>query len=185
MIPPWKAEAALDLGPRDSSTLAWISVKLYVTREYARATADIPGTAEHIIAKTNQGYANSGVLLRIWIHCIEIYLDPEDYDGSTMLTNFYNYKSSMSELLGSADITMLLTSDSNVGGIAYVNTVDWPMGMATKYSAESDLTFGHEVGHIYGGSHDEDTVAWEGGTPPHAHGVGYRLPGTGKATILA
>jgi len=48
-------------------------------------------------------------------------------------------------LLGSADIAMLLTSKSNVGGIAFVNTDFYVTGMTTKKGAEEGFVFGHEV----------------------------------------
>ncbi len=102
-----------------------------------------------------------------------------------MLYNFRTYKGSVDELRGSADIAMLLTKSSNVGGIAYVNSAAWPIGMSTKWGAESSYTFGHEVGHILGGDHDRAQLEHEGRSPPHSYGVGYLMPGTGKHTILA
>ena len=47
-----------------------------------------------------------------------MYDGEEDFDAGTMLGNFRTSKGTVSELLGSADITVLLTSTSSVGGIA-------------------------------------------------------------------
>jgi len=119
--------------------------KVYYTREYGRQTSDVPGAVENILAVTNQGYRNSGVNIRLFRHCIEEYSGQEVHDGTKMLTDFTKSKGNIKDLLGSADLAMLLTSKSNVGGIAFINTKYWPVGMATKWGAESGVIFGHEA----------------------------------------
>ncbi len=114
-----------------------------------------------------------------------MYDGEEDFDAGTMLGNFRTSKGTVSELLGSADITVLLTSTSSVGGIAYLNSVGWPVGMATKWAAETRYVFGHEVAHIFGADHNKEQLAYEERGPAHTYGVGYLIPGTSKTTILA
>ena len=43
------------------------SVKFYYTQEFAATTEDIDGFLDLVIAETNQGFANSGINLKVII----------------------------------------------------------------------------------------------------------------------
>ena len=57
--------------------------------------------------------------------------------------------------------------------------------MARAGLALSQFTFGHEVGHILGGSHNKEANIAAGRTPFVSYGVGYLIPNTNKRTIMA
>ncbi len=133
----------------------------------------------------NQGFANSGVKIRVYLHCTELYSGEEIYGGTQMLTAFTRSKGTVRALLGSADVAMLMTSASNVGGVAFVGAASHPVGMCTKRGAESAFTFGHEMGHILGGDHDRQQLQKEGRSPIRSYAVGYLMRGTDKHSILA
>ncbi len=47
---------------------------------------------DNILAITNQGYLNSGVLINLVLHCTEEYTGAEESGNSAMLAAFRNYK---------------------------------------------------------------------------------------------
>ncbi len=95
--------------------------------------------------------------IRLYQHCSsEAYSGKEIHNGAKLLQQFARSKGSVKSLLGSADMAVLLaSSDSSVGGVAYLGLLDNPVAMVTKRGAEAGFTFGHEVGHILGGDHDK------------------------------
>ena len=86
--------------------------------------------------------------------CIEEYAGKEIFDAFDMFFDFLLSKDSVSALLGSADITMLITRAMNTGGYAWIGSPSRPGGIVPKYMAEEWFNFGHEVGHILGGHHN-------------------------------
>ena len=98
------------------------------------------------VERTNQGYVNSRVSLRLFVHCVEEYRGEEKDSDQAMVRAFkaykvrrikkgYNYKkkeetpclllifqSSVAELLGSADLAILLVKTDSYGGVAYLNS---------------------------------------------------------------
>ena len=56
-----------------------------------------------------------------------------------------------------------------------------PIGMARASLSLSQFTFGHEVGHILGCSHNIEQTP----NPFVSYGVGYLIPNTNERTIMA
>ncbi len=69
------------------------------------------------------------------------------------------------------------------GGIAYLDAPSVPVGVVENRSYRYYYAFGHEVSHLLGATHDVDTL--DGKTPPYSYGVGNRIEGTRKHTIMA
>lgn len=61
----------LELGAADRDTIAEVSVKVYYTPQLARAVSNIRGVVDLAIAETNSGYRDSGVRIRLKLHCLE------------------------------------------------------------------------------------------------------------------
>ncbi len=60
-------------GRSDNETIANVTMTVYYTREVARTTDNIDGLIESIVAKTNQGYINSGVKMRVIPRCRQLF----------------------------------------------------------------------------------------------------------------
>ncbi len=95
-----------------------------------------------MVERTNQGYVNSRVNLRLFVHCVEEYRGEEKDSDQAMVRAFKAYKvrrlqlqrdekrllffltfqSSVTELLGSADLAILLVKTYSYGGVAYLNS---------------------------------------------------------------
>ena len=58
---------------------------------------------------TNEGYAQSGVLLRLKLICAEQYTGPVRDPCAEQLVEFREHKGSIEALLDTADVTMLLS----------------------------------------------------------------------------
>ena len=93
----------LKQGLEDSTTLVTYSLKVYYTIEFGEKTEDIPLFVEQMVSEINQGYINSEIPVRVKLHCIEAANVNEVKDGSDMLDNFRNLKSSVAETRQTAD----------------------------------------------------------------------------------
>jgi hypothetical protein len=109
-------------------------------------------------------------------------------------------------MLNSADTAFLLTSDSNVCGVGYLDSSYYPFAMATHKCARYDsndkthiyktfiplhinrgyYTFAHELGHVFGAAHDRDASS----NAPYSYGYGKKFlkgatDNTGYRTLMA
>ena len=171
----------------DNVTMVTYSVKFYYTPQFAAVTADIDGFIDQVIAETNQGYANSQVPLQVVKHCSELATINDDASASTVLTNFKNMKGSVAELRGSADAAAILVNDFDSCGIGYLNVIGSGNTVtATKKScAVGYYSFGHEVGHNIGLTHDPATSTNTAYPYGHGHLIEQGTASTGYRTILA
>ncbi len=51
--------------PIPDRTLVTFTIKFYYTPEFAASTPDIDGYLDQVVAETNQGFANSGIEVRV------------------------------------------------------------------------------------------------------------------------
>ena len=65
---------------------------------------------ENTIEITNDGFAQSGVLIRLRLICTELYTGPETNDAIQQLEAFRDHKGSVANVRDTADIAMLLVS---------------------------------------------------------------------------
>ena len=171
----------------DTKTTVTYSIKFYYTPEFKATTPDIFGFVMQVLAETNLGYANSGVPLVAIAHCIEAATINDDSSANTVLTNFRDMKSSTTELRGGADAAAILVNSFSSCGIAYLNTISsGSLVSATKKScAVGYYSFGHEVGHNIGLTHDPDTSTNSKYAYGHGHLIAAGTASTGYRTILA
>ena len=166
----------------DNTTMVYISVRFYFTPKFLVKTPDVVGFVAKIAALTNQGFQNSMVPITIVVHCIEPLNIPELYSAQEQLSKFENFKGNHKDILGSADAATLLVSGENFSscGIAYFDVASSgrTISVVTKSCADTNYSFGHELGHNLGCAHnvEDDT------NPANPYAFGYFFPaGQGKS----
>merc|ERR1719186_157041 len=144
----------------DTTTIVTYTVKVYYTRQFQAATADIDGFLDQVIQETNQGYINSKVPLRVKLFCSELATINEINSSSQMLRKFEKMKGSFEALRGTADQAALLVNSLKGCGIATgINTVrsGKTTSVTKKSCALGYYSFGHELGHNIGLAHNTET----------------------------
>ncbi|MGA1238475.1 MAG: 3-coathanger stack domain-containing protein [Limisphaerales bacterium] len=148
---------------------------------------------EHVdlaLAETNQGYANSGVNLRLELACLyetgflettAIENDVEDFrnNGDGKGDEVHQLRADFD-----ADMCCLITDGRDYSWCGWSYGFDYTsrdnMFQATSYScATGNFSFAHEFGHTQGCRHNDDLALL-----PFAYGHGYRKD-TYWATIMA
>ena len=127
-------EGLLQKGKDDSDTMVEVSISIWFTTEFAAMEEDVQGYINTCFEEANAALANSLVPMRLKHHGTRLYEKEEIYDGEDMLYAFAD-SGSKDVILNSADASYLLTSKSNVCGIAYFDTVAVPFAMATHSCA--------------------------------------------------
>ncbi len=149
------------------------------------------GTA---VAETNQGYVNSGVDHRVaLVHAEQVAYSEAGFNWSTTLTrlkepsdSYLNVVHTMRETYG-ADQVALIVDNSAYCGLAYLMTTPAPSfdgyafsvvhhGCATGY-----YSFGHELGHNMGSTHDHDNAS----NGAFSYSFGYQAPNAAFRTVMA
>merc|ERR1711892_1073286 len=180
-------ENLLATAEADNTTAASYSVMFYYTPEFEAITSDIRGYIDQVLAETNQGYAQSGVPLTVTHFCTEAATINDIQDTSDLISAFKNMKDSVEELRNTADATALLVEDFNSCGVAYMNTVSYgyTISVCQKSCALGYYSFGHEIGHNLGLTHNPEVAS----NSYYTHGTGHLIQqgsaSTGYRTILA
>jgi len=168
-----------------STTTVTYTVKVYYTPQFAAVTADIEGFIEQVIEETNQGYINSGALLRVAVCSIEQATINDGLYGEEMLNTFKDMKGTTEALRGTSDATVLLVNSFDSCGIAYKNSISSgeTISVIRKSCALGYYSFGHEIGHNIGLQGDlEENSAYPFG---HGHLIEQGTALTGYRTIMA
>ena len=179
-------ESLQAIAEADNATAASYSVMFYYTPEFAAITSDIQGYIDQVLAETNQGYANSEVPLTVTHFCTEAATINDIQDTSDLITAFKNMKESVDELRNTADATALLVEDFNSCGVAYMNTISYgyTISVCQKSCALGYYSFGHEIGHNMGLTHNPEVAS----NSYYAYGTGHLIQqgtaSTGYRTIL-
>jgi len=149
---------------------------------------------EHIdlaVAESNQGYANSGVTMRMELACL--YHTTSGTETTAIENDVANFRNSgdskWNEVHGlrasyDADMCCLLTDGRDTAWCGWSYGFDYTsyanMFQATAYDcATGNFTFAHEFGHTQGCRHDTDN-----NLTPFAYGHGFRN-GNNWRTIMA
>merc|ERR1711962_205050 len=168
-------------GIDDDTTIVTFSVKYYYTLDFAETFDDNDGIDdffEQLTKLTNQGYIDSKIPVRLISHCIEATNLRDVDDSSKMLETFTNMKGSPEKLRGSADAAALFVVSLDTCGRAYKD--GWRQGWRSGWTIsvqkkkrvdESNFTFGHELGHNFGCSHDR-TTNWAPYNYAYGHFIG-------------
>jgi len=161
-------------GIDDDTTIVTFTVKYYYTLDFAETFEDnkqIDNFFFQLTAMTNQGYIDSKIPVRIESHCIEATKLREVDNADKMLETFREMKESPAALRGSADVAALFVKKLDNCGLAYLDSWrnGWTINVQKKSCVdESNFTFGHELGHNFGCSHDR--FASKSAKYPYAYG---------------
>jgi len=174
-------------GIEDTTTPATYSVMFYYTADFEAITPDIPGFIDQVLAETNQGYINSQIPLTVTKFCIEAATINDMEQSSDLLRAFYNMKSSKAELRNTADAAALFAADFSSCGRAYTNTI-WSgntLSITQKSCALGYYSFGHELAHNMGATHNEEAATNGNYDYGHGHLIEQGEASKGYRTILA
>merc|ERR1719483_810222 len=202
-VPSFKADKAVKLdipvssntefeqlrldGAADNITSASYSVMFYYTPEFIAITSDISGYIDQVLAETNQGYANSGVPFTVTKFCVEAATINDIQDTSEFINAFANMKPSAAALRNTADAAALLAVDFNSCGVAYMSQISsgYTLSVCQKSCALGYFSFGHELGHNMGLTHNPEAAS----NNYYSYGTGHLIQqgtaSTGYRTILA
>ena len=184
-----KDRSLLEQGKTESSSLVEYSVQVYYTEEFESVTSDVPMFVHNMIAETNQGYATSGIPLRVRLFCAQKAADITEVNSmNSMLSKFRFMNHNITELRNTADVAVLLTSDGDSCSMSYADQPRLTLGVVKKACAINYLTFGHTTGHMFGASHNKESVSHR--VPFFPYGLGNRFkrgssPNSGLVTIMA
>ena len=176
-----------DSGIRDTTTQATYSVMFYYTADFKAITSDIPGYIDQVLAETNQGYANSQVPITVTRFCIEAATINDIQDTGDFIDAFKNMKPTTSALRNTADAAALLSKDFNSCGVAYLNTINsgYTISICQKSCALGYFSFGHELGHNMGLTHNKESSTNSYYPYGHGHLIQRGSASQGYRTILA
>ena len=141
-------------GTKDNTTMAFISVKIYFTREFAKITNNINDFVNKMLAITNQGFLNSKVPITVVMNCLEE-TDLEETGSSDSILSTFAYSKSSESLRQTADTATLLVA--NLGrscGNAYKDAFEGNAFSVVKKSCVETFTYGHELAHNLGCQHN-------------------------------
>ena len=118
--------------------------------------------------------------MTITTHCIEQASISDDESSSTLLTNFRNMKGDTETLRGTADAAALIYEDSSGCGRAYLYAYSNQLSLSiTKKScATGYYSFGHEIGHNLGATHNPE----ESTNSVFDYGTAHLIQPTGATT---
>jgi peptidyl-Asp metalloendopeptidase len=180
-LPPMEADhAALPLAsaPQQRTAAAGINARVMIvfSDNAARALADPVGLAHLAVAETNDGYARSGVAHRLEM-VGNVYLS-EYRDSGALGTDLSRLKETRDGVIDwihnrrneqRADLVTLITAGGDACGVGYFNSgAGSAFTVATKDCATGYYSYGHELGHNYGATHNP--AAGSNNVYPYGHG---------------
>jgi len=152
-----------------TNRIATITVTVYVTRTLKRAVRNLELFIQQVIDETNQGYINSGALIRIALHCIlltDIADGQSDSDTLKQLEALGSYRDNYNGVRKSADTAILLVKQFKRPTACGLNNFDSfrygrTLGVVKKSCALGYYSFGHEVAHGMGLTHNREQAVKE------------------------
>jgi hypothetical protein len=171
----------------DNTTLVEYSVKIYYTAEVEADTADLEGFIQLIIAETNQGYINSNIPLRVKSHCPEkVTSIIESGNMEYLLEDLTNLNNDLAVTRDGADVAALIALYADGCGLAWFDALanGQTFSITKKSCATGYYSFGHEIGHNIGATHDP--YAGSNNVFPYGHGhlIEAGAASTGLRTIM-
>lgn len=184
-----------DGSPGDTPTANRVRVLVAYTPDAQSLTSSVQGqTMQELvdlaILESNQGYANSGVTLRLELACLYETVYNETTAIETDVARFRNSGDGFMDEVHTlrtdydADMCCLMVDGTDTDWCGWAFGFDYTaydnMFQATVYScATGNFTFAHEFGHTQGCRHDNDNS-----TSPFAYAHGFRN-GNNWRTIMA
>jgi len=176
-------QAAPDLSADTGSVIDVLVVYTPAARVAEGGAAAIRNLATLAVAQTNETYANSGITTRLALaHTQEIAYGETgnwDLDLSRLRGTSDGYMDSVHALRDTyhADVVVLLVDNHALCGMAYLMGTVSPSFASSAFAlvdtscATSNLTFGHEIGHIQGARHDWYVDATDNSPFTYNHGT--------------
>lgn len=159
-------------GKEDKTKLATFTVTVYITKEFKRKVANPKLVIDGMIAMTNQGYINSGALIRIALHCIQETNIGDGQSLSKTLQDFTNLGPA-AYIRKSADTALLLVykfmsgcGKNNFDQIGSGKT----LGVSSK-ECEKNYVFAHEIAHGLGLGHEK---SYGESSTDYSHGMIFK-----------
>ena len=175
-------------GEADTESVVEYSVTVYVTTQFLLTTRDPAAFIEQLVAETNQGYINSDVPLRARLHCILESSVPDGLPPAVTLRMFTTSQANLNKLRNSADVAILLVNNFSEGtkncGVNWFNawTRGQTIGTVRKTCAQGYFSFGHEIAHGFGLSHNRRRGA---SVSPTNFGYGHIIKPGAVRSIMA
>lgn len=182
------------LQPVNINPLTTITVMVVATEAVRARSADLGGLIDLAVIESNQGFANSGVKIKLVLAGSYVTSYHESGSFNTDLDRLLDpHDGFMDEVHGlrdavQADVTVLLIDNPSSCGLApSIGSEPASAFVVVHWNCATGLySFGHEIGHLLSARHDISTDARS--TPdPDAHGFRV-LPTTGDPgwrTIMA
>ena len=168
-----------------------VRVLVAYTDDVGVALADPIGFAQSCIQANNTAFSNSAVNFQVELACAYQTTYAESNNSATDKTVFRNIADGVMDEVANwrtyydADLCHLLVNSlSNGCGEAWsvsVSAYADAFCVTDRTCAVGNLTFPHELGHLYGARHD---VYVDGTNTPYAYGHGKTVPGSYR-TVMA
>lgn len=168
---------------------ATIRVMVVWTASAAGLVADRVAATDQAIALTNDAFINSGVNARVELALREVAWHyaggatvQEDRQRFANTTDGFldNYHAKRDEV--KADVMVIVSGKGNVCGSAIMNANAERAFMGVYANCMGSVpTFAHELGHVFGASHERE----ESVNPYYTYGYGYYSPTKKWRTVLA
>ncbi len=173
------------------ATPSVIRVLVNYTSSAKTAAGDIDALIDLSIAETNQGYVNSNVNARLELahKAAVVYTQSgtqaTDRDRYAATSDGYMDEIHTQRNTYAADVGILIVNDGDEScGIAKAIGATATTAFAAVHwdCSTGNLSFGHEIGHLYGARHNPEN---DGTTTPYAYGHGYWAPNSAWRTVMA
>ena len=173
------------------ATPSVIRVLVNYTSSAKTAAGDIDALIDLSIAETNQGYVNSNVNARVELaHKAAVTYTQSgtqatDRDRYAATNDGYMDEIHTQRDTYAADLGILIVNDGDEScGIAKAIGATATTAFAAVHwdCSTGNLSFGHEIGHLYGARHNPEN---DSNTTPYAYGHGYWAPNAAWRTIMA
>jgi len=154
-----------------------------------KSLADPTGLAHLAVAETNAGYARSGINHRLQM--VDTVYASEYRDSGGLGTDLARLTDASDGFIDwvharrneqRADLVTLITAGGDACGVGYPNSgAGSAFTVATKDCATGYYSYGHELGHNYGATHDPGA----GRNTIYPYGHGFQHLGARLRTVMA
>jgi len=158
---PKNVTKLLEQGLADTTTEVTYTVMIWYTPEFLASFAsesDMNVFVDLVFEETNQGYINSEMPVRVSKLGPRQHPTLVDIEDSFQLIDDFEDSLPRTELLNCADAAALLVNEFNNCGIANFRTTTScrSFSLTQKSCATGYYSFGHEIGHNFGATHNPE-----------------------------
>jgi hypothetical protein len=163
-------------------------VLVAATKQAKANIADLDGMAQLAIAESNQGFENSNLPIRLEL--AGTYVIPDYVESGTFRDQYARAKTKNDGAMDDLHIvrastranivTVILNSTDECGRGTVNASGSSAFTVVGRTCAIGNYTFAHEIGHLLGAAHDEQTST----NKNYPYGYGYKKPGKWR-TIMS